>query len=589
MGVLKNLFRPKIIAAIILGLALAWFLKETITPLFFGGRAFEGRNYFVQILLTGVYGLFFTFLGVLIFALIERLSAQRLNLDEIIAKEYKNLILLGAILLLLIHPLQYVTNFLSFPYPLELREPASIYSAVDLSRGINPYDLQNFPEHIYLYGILYPLVLAPFVGFFTQPLLAARWLNVLFAVLFLGMSFRIFRKRKASIISALIGTLLLLDGLCYIWKINGARPDVPGLFFAVLGFTFLLVSEPGNLRVFLCALACLLGFYFKQYMLFSILAPAVYLFLFVSKQKGYLFVGVAGLLGLGSFLLIRNFFPLYYEYSILHHIVLGSSGSTDYMLNQYFDFLSSYWLVCFFYFFYLHKSMAAFGLNRLKEIRLLPLKIKAPFIQGGFVDMIDISVIASALILTVLGKHDGNTYTYFGELLLPVLLYLVIPKIDEIFVNTDLHRFFIQALILVFCVFPFQARYQTDFKGYRQAYDIFSQYAERCGNIYDQTSLAAMYKIDHRLSPVYNSGQTEYAETVIPDKDTIYGRFSQLPAQLLNQQLRDWNDNIHTMIVNRKFDCIFSDNEHSFESYKLAAKTENVLGQTIYLRVPPKP
>ena len=42
MGVLKNLFRPKILAAIILGLGLAWFLKETITPLFFGGR--RGRE-----------------------------------------------------------------------------------------------------------------------------------------------------------------------------------------------------------------------------------------------------------------------------------------------------------------------------------------------------------------------------------------------------------------------------------------------------------------------------------------------------------------------------------------------------------------
>ncbi len=50
----------------------------------------------------------------------------------------------------------------TFPYPIELREPVSIHFAYAFASGVNPYSLQNYPEYTYLYGVLYPLTLAPF-------------------------------------------------------------------------------------------------------------------------------------------------------------------------------------------------------------------------------------------------------------------------------------------------------------------------------------------------------------------------------------------------------------------------------------------
>ncbi len=279
--------------------------------------------------------------------------------------------------ILLIYPLQFVVKYLSFPFPFEYRDAASIYAAVGFSKGVNPYSLQNFPGHIYLYGLLYPVMLMPFVNL-IHPLLAAAAINVVFLILFLIMSFWIFRKRHASIISSLIGLLILLNSTCLIWKNNGSRPDMPGLFFALLGLCFLLKREPGIIRILLCALSCVISFYLKQYMIFSALVVAVYLYFFVSKQKGYIFIATTLALGLVSFLVIRSFFPLYYEYSIMHHITVAGDYPTL-MEEQTLFFLFFYWVLFLIYLFHLYKEFRTFGLKRLKKSGLCHLIFKSLF------------------------------------------------------------------------------------------------------------------------------------------------------------------------------------------------------------------
>src|SRR4030042_4096887 len=201
-----------------------------------------------------------------------------------------NLLLITVIILFLINPIQFTINFLTFKFPFEYRDAASIQAAVDFSRGINPYSIENYPDHIYLYGILYPLIMAPFIKFVAHPILIARFMDVLFLFLFLCISFWILRKRNTSIISSLIAVLILLNSFCLIWFINGSRPDTSGLFFSLLGITFIIKDPHKIINILLCAFFSVISFYFKQYMVFSALLVALYLFLFVSKQKGILFV-----------------------------------------------------------------------------------------------------------------------------------------------------------------------------------------------------------------------------------------------------------------------------------------------------------
>lgn len=588
----KYLHLPKIVLFVFWAFLFSWVNKEGLTLFLFSGKSFEGRAILFQIVLIGAFTLLFAILCFLLFLLLEKLAVfwNRVDwsfIDEKMPVLYKNIILFLFIVLLLIYPVQYVFGFLSFPYPLEYREVAIVSPAVAISGGINPYAFENFPEHIYLYGVLYPLTLSPFVNLGNHPLLVARLYNVFFLAVFLVLSFWIFRKRNASIASAMIGVLILLNSMCYIWAINGARPDAPAMFFALFGFYFLLKRDFDDLSILLCALSCLASFYFKQYMFFSAIVVAAFLFLFVSKQKAYLFIVAVAAVGFTSFILIRNFFPLYYEYSILHHIVISvTSISSSRLEEQTNTFLGSYWPLFLLYFFYLYKTVSHLDLDRLKKVRLSPVKLKEPFLNNASVDIFDVGVILAIVVLSFwLGQHGGNIYTYYGELLLPFLLYLTIPKIDGLF-KLNVYRTVLQALILAFCIFPFRLNYAQDYSYLNKAFSTLSEYAAQCENIYDKTPLVAVYKIENNISPLYNNGQIEYAETAIPDRETFFGQISTAPAEYLKHQLMQWQDDIQGNINNQTFDCIITDDKQRFETYQEAANIPFVLGWTIYVWVP---
>ena len=586
-----KIVQPKTWLVLFFAFLAAWLGKEELTLFLFPGKTFEGRAILFQILLLGTYLLFFVSLFFIFIFLLEKLFVYaRIDLrilDELFSTNYKNIFMLLIILVLLIYPLQYLVNFLSFPYPLEYREVAIIAPATAFANGINVYDVENFPEHIYLYGILYPLTLAPFIHLGDSPILVARAYNVFFLLAFLILSFWLLRKQRASIRAALIGCLILLNSMCYIWAINGARPDAPALFFSFLGFYFLLNRNFDSLGILLAVISCLISFYFKQYLLFSSVVITVFLFLFISKGKAYLFVVTIAILGAISFLATRFFFPLYYEYSILHHIVISAvSVSATRMENQTIAFIGYYWVIFGVYFFYLYRETSAFDLERLKKNHFSLFDIKEPLFRYANVSIFDIGTIAAVIVLIFwLGKHNGNIYTYYGELLLPFLLYLIIPKLDSLF-KFETSRVLIQIMILIFCVFPFRLNYVKDYESWRDTFSTITAYAGNCENIYDQTPLVAFYKIDNNLFPIYNNGQIEYASTVIPDRGTLFGRMSLFSGEYLDAQLLSWQDAVLENLGQQKFDCVFSEAIQQIENYEQMVEIPFVLGRKIYLYVP---
>lgn len=493
-----------------------------------------------------------------------------------------------ALALLFIYPLHFLIDYLAYPFPFEYRDAASISAAVDFARGVNPYTLQNYPGHMYLYGLMYPLILSPFINLTDHPILTVKVVDVFFLILFLGLSFWIFRKRSASIISSLIGVLILLNSTFFIWKINGLRPDMTGMFFVLLSIAVLLSEKPGTTRVFLSAFFCVVSLYFKQYMFFSVLVIALYLFLFISKRRGLIFISAVTIMTGITFLVIRSFFPLYYEYSVLHHIE-ETVTTTSYLELQIRLFLRNYWILILLYLVSVYKIFSTLGIKRLKQIHLVLNDFEEPLIRGGSLNLFDTGIIVSVIILTlVLGQSTGNDYTYFGELLLPFLVYSTIPKIDILF-NDNWQQRLIQVILLVFCVFPLRTNYITDFAAYQDPFIELSKYADRCTNIYDETPLVALHKLGYRMNPIYNNGHSEYAESVIPDKETFLGRLSNLPYQSFNQRLLEWNELIESKINSQKFDCIFSESEQEIRNYKKMAQIENVLGRTIYFFIANKP
>ena len=502
----------------------------------------------------------------------------------------KNFLLIAVIILFLINPIRFTINFLSLKFPIEYRDAAAISAAVDFSRGINPYTVENFPGHIYLYGFLYPLIMAPFMKFVAHPILVARFMDVLFSILFLSISFWILRKRNSSIITSLIAILILLNSFCLIWLNNGSRSDASGLFFSILGICFLLRNPYKIIHILFCAISFTISFHFKQYMVFPALAVALYLFLFVSKQKGIIFVVFGISIGLLSFIVAKSIFPLWYEYSIIHHIEANSSYITL-MYKQTITFFKYYWILFILFLLYIYKHSSVFNFGKVKEIRLIPFDIKEPFIRGISIELLDLSFIISALFLTFyFGRKGGNTYTYYGELLLPFLIYSIIPKIDKLF-EANFFQSIIKILILYFCVFLFQSNYLIDFKSLNNSFTNLYQYVDQsqCTNIYDKTPLVSLYKIENNLNPIFNNGQIDYARSVIPTKKSgIFGKISTAPAEILNTRLINWQNEIERNINDQKFDCIILSTDEKIENYDLVAKFEKIRKRTIYFWTPTK-
>lgn len=484
----------------------------------------------------------------------------------------------------LINPIKFTFNYLTYPYPFEYRDAAAIDAAQAMSRGINIYSLDSFPEHIYLYGLLYPALLSVFINQANHPILIAKFIEFIFLVLFLGSSYYIFRKQKASVLSSIIGIVILLNSTCFLWKLDGVRPDLIGLFFALFCFTTLLNGRLDTKKTLLMAFLCAISFYFKQYMLFSAGVMAVYLFLFISKKKGIIFISSLGIIILLSMLIVIALYPLYYEYSIIHHVIVAGDDPS-FLVKQLKAFINYYWVLLVVLFLSLFKELILTFIKRKVKPTFNFLNLDKPLISGLQINPFSIGVIIAVLILVLfLGKHPNNYYTYFGELLLPFLLYLIIPKIDTLF-RAEWARYPIQAAVIIFCILPFHHNYSTNFNLHRNAFVQLTTLADQCSYIYDHSPLMAVYKIEREMFPIYDNGLTEYAHTVIPEGNSFFGELSSVPTVSLHQKLNAWNSTIDSAIEEKKFDCIFADSEFDeFNDYHTLTTVNNVwrtLGVTV--------
>jgi hypothetical protein len=490
--------------------------------------------------------------------------------------------------LLAIYPIVFVVNFLTFPFPLEYRDAAIVSAARDISQGINFYRLYTYPDHIYLYGFLYPLLIAPFYTLFTHPILAARLIDVIFLGLFLAMSFDIFRTRGASINSSLIGVLILLNSTCLIWKIDGSRPDISGLFFAILAIYILMKRGFSLFNILVSAAVSVTGFYFKQYMLFSVPVITAFLFLFQSKKKGLIFGFAASVMLATSFLLAWHFLPLLYEYTILHNII-AERVEFENLVDEIRDFFGYYWPLFFGFFYVSYKRISntpGKG-NRNFKLNLVPLDL--PLIQRMSMSLVDMGFLVSTLLLIfLLGGHRGNTYIYFGELLLPFLLFITIPGLDR-WIEEKSVLTAAQFLILLFAVFSFFPEITIDFAGYRHDFEVLYARAEECEEIYDMTPLIAMYKIENERYPIYSNGHRGFAHLMIAEPNTISSKFARIQPELLEEQLAEWNRRESMRVQNQEFDCIFSDSDHpinGIDGYKMVDEFDSLRRRKVFLWVP---
>ena len=300
------------------------------------------------------------------------------------------------------------------PAPQEMREGALVLTTLALLDGRNPYasadPLTAGLSGGNLYGILYPLAVAPFALVLGPGLGTHRLVNGLALLVAAGLVWRGARRAGAARLPALLAALLSLAGWLY-WVGPTVRPDGVGLAL-MLGGLVIAAPAPSSPRRFAAALALSLGgFAAKIYFVGGVVIVAAYVALFVSLRRGVaLGVAAAVAIALWAFLL-ASLMP---GWGAL--VLSANLGATSYdlghLLRQGWD-----WLL--------------FSLPLIAGLasalwRLPPWRWSGEARFWGFAALCGLGVL-----LVSLGGHGGAHMTYFFHLLTPPLAIAVAAAIGE--------------------------------------------------------------------------------------------------------------------------------------------------------------
>jgi len=290
------------------------------------------------------------------------------------------------------------------PAPQEMREGAIVLSTLALLEGRNPYAADIAAVAGNLYGILYPLLVAPAAALFGPGLETHRAVNGLFLAIAALCVFRAARDCGAERLTALLAALLAAAGWLY-WVGPTVRPDGVGLA-AMLGGLLIAARDPASPRRFaaVLALSCA-GFAAKLYFAGGVFIVAAYVFLAVSWRRGVVF-GLAAIAALALWAgLLSLALPRWAALVLFANV--GAAGYDPlHLLRQGLDW-------------------AVFSLPLLAPLAVLAATAPRTLIAGrvgfwGFAALCGLAVL-----IVSLGGHTGAHMTYFFHLLTPPLAIAV--------------------------------------------------------------------------------------------------------------------------------------------------------------------
>jgi hypothetical protein len=405
---------------------------------------------------------------------------------------------------------------------------------------------------MYIYGGLYPLMIAPWINIIQPIILIPRLFSALSALFSIFLMFLLLRKRGASALGALFGSAILAYALCLVFKITLAGPDLTGVFVFLLGF-FLFSHFGGSLPfLVLSALCGVCGFFIKQYYVLPALGFGIYLLLFQSKKTGAVFLGSLFLIGLVIALPLRFLAPLYFRYTILHflHVVSNDQGHALFQTSVFFQ-----WFFGLIALFFIGSAIQAFQRLRRKEkkIRFWARNPDKPVLSGVEIDGMTWNFFCMLLVLVfILGKNTGNDHTYFLELLLPFLLLAGIPVVETTVTRPGL-RFGCQ-LIWLTCLIPLAAGSNMDLQKFSAKYEEMEIALQSCRTVYG--AAYANQVLLEEEKPIYDSGHSDLGYTIILPYEVWRARLLGGHDGSIENKWNTRNRQIGESIARREFSCL---------------------------------
>ncbi|SDU30681.1 hypothetical protein SAMN05444156_3196 [Verrucomicrobium sp. GAS474] len=308
---------------------------------------------------------------------------------------------LGAVAFLLWH--------IARPYPVEASEPSHILNTVLFVQGINPYAVPFHPEWLYVYGTLHNAVAYPFALLFGPTFLLHRILSCLCLLLATGVLYRGMRLDRISPALAGFGALLFFIHFAFSVTIT-AKGNAVAILCYLLSVVVPYAGRfrPGSLAA--GALFSVLAFYSKGYLALGAPLVSLYLFFFQSRRLGLLSAAFFGFFLLASAAVVRHFFPLFLEESVLY---------------QY------YWTRAF------HDRLHLFVV--MKEVVVVEAALLALLAWGlwrgkkGSVEPFAAFLLAGSFLVyvAVLSPNKGNGSAYVYHLVLPFLIWAALLVVSR--------------------------------------------------------------------------------------------------------------------------------------------------------------
>ena len=337
------------------------------------------------------------------------------------------LILFGAMVSIL-YSVYFARTIITTPYEIGLREGAPQVLTGLLLSGKNPYVFDNNPLAYNTYGILHNFVMVPFAYVFGNTLHVHRWVSFIFILLSTTVGFWVIFQRRQSISLASIGAAFFMIGFIGLGGI-GSSPTTLGTFLFLCTLYIPYLRSYDNKSLIASAFFALLALHTKAYNVLAWGIVVSYIFLFVSKKKALQYVLYFSGFFLGTFPILRIFFPLY-----LVNVFGGNISNTfrtlEHLLTQlmwltiYFSPILVLTLLAFWE--SLRKSRYFFS-----AIRFNLTAWDTPLLNIDWDYFLYAPLVAITAFILVLGSHVGNYLSYTYEMVVSTFLIWFFTNYDN--------------------------------------------------------------------------------------------------------------------------------------------------------------
>ena len=472
-------------------------------------------------------------------------------------------LLFGGLAFFLIRFAMYALTIITTPVPVEYREGAMLLNTAFLMRGVNPYDLENHPLAMNVYGFGYNLAVYPFAVFFGNSLVVHRAVSALFILLSCGITIYWIIFRGGSPLFAISGGSLLMASLLFnVTPV--ARPDALGVFLFLVAIFLPERYYFNRASLIASAFFGVAAFYTKPYFVLSLGIMASFLFLFISKEKGlhYSFGSAFILLAFATLLRISS--ECYFLDTILHHIAL-TGRSIQMMVNQIVYFLLVYLpLLLILTNIIADRSWKSYN----DSIRV---GLKGSFMQknGTFINLSNLNqplvstkanlpwyafTISTMVFIFTLGQHLNNYIVYLFQLMTPFLLVGIFQYLDK---NHNFSFITVPLILVNFYIFNNYVLYSNDPRPYQAEWRRIEELISSSRNIINSPAIAPL--LVEMGKPVYDSGETEYYYTMQPYSTTILAP----KFELVDERGRDYLDQVNKIIENKNADLVIITENYS--------------------------